>query len=304
MDTLKVSIIIPSKNSENTIEGALDFWLRQDFDNIEIIVVDDSSDKTLDIVRKKAKKSKKPIKIFKGNRSGPSYARNLGLKKSKGDIIIFSDSDVSMESFDSTFLSRVVLPFHNGAEVVYIDYEPFTGGGLLRSLINIKSAGMYRKANSHMPAAYLKNIAEKIGGFDTNLQFGEDREFVDRYLKKTEKIAVAEGVKICDNNIHSLSRFSKQAQWYGRTMMKYAKKTGNYLPVMKVIFLSLSLLMLPFYFLNPIFSIPFLLALIIVTAIVYVKLGLKYFPMSLLIPFLEIYHSFFVFIGLIKQLNK
>ena len=87
------SIIIPTYNSEKFIKKCIDSIYENHFKNLEIIVVDNNSrDKTLKIV--KNSKLKKKIKVFKNNYNKErAYSRNFGFLKSKGEYIIFLDSD-------------------------------------------------------------------------------------------------------------------------------------------------------------------------------------------------------------------
>ena len=79
----KVSIIIRTKNEERWIEQCLKKIFDQNYDNFEVILVDNNSkDKTL----KKAKKF--PVKIVKISKFLPGKAINLGIKKSKGELIV------------------------------------------------------------------------------------------------------------------------------------------------------------------------------------------------------------------------
>ncbi|WP_435090547.1 glycosyltransferase family 2 protein [Candidatus Pelagibacter bacterium nBUS_30] len=89
-----VSIIIPYFNDPANIHRSIDFALKQSYLKTEIIIVNDensrNSDKILNVLSQKSKK----IKIIKTyvNR-GVSFARNLGIKNSKGNLIAFLDSD-------------------------------------------------------------------------------------------------------------------------------------------------------------------------------------------------------------------
>lgn len=85
-----VSIIIPCYNRENYITQAVDSALSQTYPNIEIIVVDDGSkDNSLAVL---AEYGEKVTVIAQPNR-GVSAARNTGFYSSKGDFVIFLDSD-------------------------------------------------------------------------------------------------------------------------------------------------------------------------------------------------------------------
>jgi len=86
-----LSVVIPSYNSESTIEKCLNSLLGQSFsDDYEIILVDSSSDRTPLIVT-----SKYPGVNFThlDKKTDPGTARNIGISKARGEIIAFIDSD-------------------------------------------------------------------------------------------------------------------------------------------------------------------------------------------------------------------
>ena len=95
-----VSIIVPVYNRERSISYCISSVLALDYENFELIIVDDGSvDNTLMICRTYAEKDNRIKIISKGN-EGVSVARNVGIDASNGDYITFVDSD------------DVVLPSH------------------------------------------------------------------------------------------------------------------------------------------------------------------------------------------------
>ena len=86
-----ISIIIPLYNKEPIIEQSLQSVLSQDYDDFEVIVVNDgSTDKSAEIV----KSIKDPrITLIEQEHGGPSKARNTGVKHANGDWILFLDAD-------------------------------------------------------------------------------------------------------------------------------------------------------------------------------------------------------------------
>ncbi len=89
-----VSVIVPTYNRENLIIRALNSILNQTYKNIEIIVVDDSSqDNTFQKVNQFSNKIHKITYIRNKKNVGPAVSRNIGIRKSKGDYIAFLDSD-------------------------------------------------------------------------------------------------------------------------------------------------------------------------------------------------------------------
>ena len=88
-----ISVIIPIYNAEKYLSRCLDSVLEQDYDNYEVIMVNDgSSDNSLDICNQYVKKDKRFSVITQKNK-GVSEARNTGLSAAKGDYLQFIDSD-------------------------------------------------------------------------------------------------------------------------------------------------------------------------------------------------------------------
>lgn len=92
-----VSIIIPVYNGEKHIQKCLDKVLKQTYPNIEIIVLNDGSTDATQEILKEYKKKSGNIKIINKKNTGVSDTRNIGIKKAKGDFIIFLDSDDFLE---------------------------------------------------------------------------------------------------------------------------------------------------------------------------------------------------------------
>lgn len=92
-NTKLVSIIIPMYNVELFIHKCVNSVIEQTYKNIEIILIDDGSpDKSGDIAEELAITEKR-IKVIRTKNNGVSSARNLGIKLSKGDYLVFVDSD-------------------------------------------------------------------------------------------------------------------------------------------------------------------------------------------------------------------
>lgn len=92
---MKVSLIIPIYNGEKYLYGLIHDLHAQNFSSVEFILVNDgSTDNTLRLVQNLVNKSKdERFKIFSKENGGVSSARNYGLKKAKGDYIMFMDAD-------------------------------------------------------------------------------------------------------------------------------------------------------------------------------------------------------------------
>ena len=92
-----VSLIVPVFNVESYLTQCLESIRDQDYQNLEILIIDDgSTDKSGDICDRYALLDTRAI-VFHTENHGLAMARNIGLDKAKGDYITFLDSDDWME---------------------------------------------------------------------------------------------------------------------------------------------------------------------------------------------------------------
>lgn len=106
-----LSIVIPTLDSAETIRYCLSsiFSINSFNESFEVLIVDGGSeDKTLEIAHEY------PVKILICKEKGIGPARNLGLKKARGRIVCFTDSDCVVES---TWLNKISNFFDNNPEV-------------------------------------------------------------------------------------------------------------------------------------------------------------------------------------------
>lgn len=88
-----ISVVVPVYNMEKYLNKCLDCLLKQTYDNLEIIFVDDGSmDNSLKILEKQTKGETRAKVIHKEN-GGLSSARNAGMDVATGDYIFFLDAD-------------------------------------------------------------------------------------------------------------------------------------------------------------------------------------------------------------------
>lgn len=88
----KVSVIIPVYNNSLYLDECMDSVINQTYENLEIIIVDDdSTDNSLEVIGKYHDKRIKVIKLRKN--SGAAIARNKGVEVATGDYLCFLDSD-------------------------------------------------------------------------------------------------------------------------------------------------------------------------------------------------------------------
>lgn len=92
---MTISVVIPCYNSEKTLEECINSVLLQTVPVTEILIIDDGSkDNSVEIVHKIISENADiRIRLFQQENSGPSKARNLGIKNAIGSWIAFLDSD-------------------------------------------------------------------------------------------------------------------------------------------------------------------------------------------------------------------
>ena len=106
----KISVIIPLYNKEAIIERSLQSVLSQDYDDFEVVIVNDgSTDRSMDIVR--SIQDPRLVLIEQEN-GGPSKARNTGVKNAKGDWIVFLDADDELLPGALRSFSNIIKTHH------------------------------------------------------------------------------------------------------------------------------------------------------------------------------------------------
>jgi len=183
----KISIIIRTKNEERWIEQCLKKIFDQNYENFEVILVDNNSkDKTLE----KAKKF--PVKIVKINKFLPGKAINLGIKKSKGKIIVCLSAHCI--PINNNWLKKIVYALKDPKVAgVYGRQKPLSYSSDFdkRDLFNLfgpekrvqKIDTFFHNANS----AFKKKLWSKIP-FDEKTKHIEDRIWGNKVINRGYKI--------------------------------------------------------------------------------------------------------------------
>lgn len=118
--SLKVSFIIPVYNASKFLRKSVGSILDQDYDNIELILVNDGSKDGSAIICDKLALNPKVRVIHQENR-GASTARNVGLSLAQGDYVWFVDAD---DCLIPDSLSKIVhcIEEYNTIDVANLDY--------------------------------------------------------------------------------------------------------------------------------------------------------------------------------------
>jgi len=221
-----VTVVVPVRNGEQTIEPLLESLQKLDYNNdkVEVIIVDgNSTDMTQDIVKKY------PVKLVVEKRKGLNVARNTGIKKGNGEIVAFTDSDCIVPS---NWVTKIVENFKNpqvscvggSAKALNSDFvSQYADNSIVRLMPFFTKREELDKVKPFFrhPAgcnmAYRKKVAEEIGYFDENIQYGFDEvEFADRVCKAGYKMVLDPKVLVWHKHRSTLGDFLKQNFQYGR----------------------------------------------------------------------------------------
>ena len=120
----KVSVVVPIYNSEKTLEKCLNSLYKQDYSELEILLIDNNSTDNSKSICEKYSHRDSRIRVFEERKQGPSAARNKGILEGTGDILCFIDSDD--ELICDTAITEIVSAMNSGEMVLfdYINFEP------------------------------------------------------------------------------------------------------------------------------------------------------------------------------------
>lgn len=199
----KVSVIIPTYNRASKVRNAIDSALGQTFSDLEVIVVDDgSSDDTCKILQEGYGDR---IRFFTQANQGASAARNKGLAEARGEWIALLDSDDLWEKEKLEWQFKALERFGPQCGACYTDTrflnypetrtmfqltEEYRHDGTMginaeaqRIMLSSGRSGTGVCTSSLVARA---DVVATSGGFDTNLRFGEDCEFMFRLALLTD----------------------------------------------------------------------------------------------------------------------
>lgn len=231
-----VSIIIPTKNSDEFLENCLKSIKNQTYKNIEIIVVDGKSkDKTLEIARRYgAKIYEYSPEVKKGTFDAP-HKRNYGVKKARGELVYYVDADMELNKN----VVEEALGLCNSDYCAVIAPEDSFGKGVWASAKNLERRCYWGDDSVEAPRFFKKSIWERVGGLDEALGGGgDDWDLYQKILEKGYKVGRIKNIVQHNEGRLKLSKLIKKRFMYGKDSLKYISKRArlgiiSYFPVRK-----------------------------------------------------------------------
>jgi glycosyltransferase involved in cell wall biosynthesis len=177
----QISIVIPTFNGAKVLGKCLESLTNQTVgrEKYEVIVVDDgSNDGTKDVV------AKYPVTYIYQQNSGPAVARNNGVRRAEGDIILFTDADCEPQP---NWVDEMIKPMNDPQVVGVKGIYKTRQKELIARLVQIEYEHKYERMKKFKyidfidtySAGYRKDIFTKYGGFDERYPKAsvEDQEF-------------------------------------------------------------------------------------------------------------------------------
>jgi len=195
MQEERVSVVIPAYNASKTIDDCLTSILKQDFSDYEVVVVDDgSTDDTVEKVKEY------PVKLVRSPHQGLPAARNTGVDASKGNILVFLDSDCVV---GRDLVAKLIGALQNPeVGVAQPWWDNVNKDRLVPSLIfkiyeYSVSSIKYRDYFWGYCFAIRREFLKRVGGFDPRTGIGaEDVELAHRIVKAGYKISLMKELRV------------------------------------------------------------------------------------------------------------
>lgn len=174
-----ISVVMPAKNAARFLQEALDSIDAQGDYPLEILVVDDhSSDETASIAASHPRT--RVLKLESG--SGPSAARNLGIREAKGELIAFLDAD-DLWTPNKLKLQTGRMRSQPDLEMVTGRAQTFCRSGAKLPQTKFENDEQDAPLLLFGGALLKKSLVDRVGPIDETLRFGEDSDFFFRILE-------------------------------------------------------------------------------------------------------------------------
>jgi glycosyltransferase involved in cell wall biosynthesis len=172
-----VSVVITAYNYARYIERSVRSALDQSLGRAqyEVIVVNDAStDNTMDILAN----YQDEIKVINLDKNvGLAAARNIGIRKARGQFVVFLDADDYLHK-DLLYVQRLFLSENDALNAVSVDYY---------LVDNFGSNRIHMNAEEHPIACgimFRKDLLYDVGLYDVNFRAREEEDLRLRFLKK------------------------------------------------------------------------------------------------------------------------
>lgn len=218
---LLVSIIIPTKNSDKTIQACITSCTQQTFTPIEIIIIDNySTDETQHLATQAGARV-----IVAGNER--SAQRNIGAQHAKGAYFLFIDSDMELSA---DVVSECIEKVQNNKNIQAIVIPEESFGTTFWAKCKQFERSCYSNTTwLHAPRFFRKDAFEKVEGFDEEMIGTEDFDIQSKIVKTFEQSVIDYTKQTIRHNEGALTlkNLLQKKLYYGTTLHVYNTKPEN-----------------------------------------------------------------------------
>ena len=218
----KVSIIIPAYNAERFLERCIESVLRQTYEELEILIINDGSmDGTLMLCNRYKEQDCRILVINQENK-GVAATRNIGIQKATGDYILFIDAD---DWIEPDMVERLVVAI-NEEEMLDIAFCSFDNAETPEQVVTQivaerelwdtetqqKEFLLHKRITGMLWNKLIRAKLFESVSFDETVGYGEDAQVLWKILKHSKNMIVLHDVlyhHVLDNQSISHQKFSK-----------------------------------------------------------------------------------------------
>lgn len=186
---MKLSIIIPCLNEEESLGTLLPFFNGSKYSNEqEIIVVDGgSTDKTAEIAKKNG------VRVLRTERANRAIQMNLGAKNATHEVLYFVHADTFPPK---SYFDDISKALNKGYEMGCYRSDLSSGGFLLRINSFFTRFNWLFCRGGDQSFFIPKELFHSLGMYDESYEIMEEYDFIQRHWKKHKSIILPKGIKI------------------------------------------------------------------------------------------------------------
>lgn len=249
-----VSVVVPTAGRAEQLRRCVDSLLAQTYPDLEIVVVDNNRDAGDASRILAADIASGRVTFLHQPDGGSSEARNVGIRRARGELIAQTDDDVVahpewvarlVAEFDSpevALVTGLVVPlgYDTRAQELFEEYGGF-GKGFVRRRFDLHenrgesrlypfAAGLFGSGNN---VAYRASVARRLHGYDPLLgpgsvvRAGQDLDFFLRVLLGGGTIVYTPGAVVRHEHRRTMAELERQLHNYGRGLSAVMLKTGT-----------------------------------------------------------------------------
>jgi glycosyltransferase involved in cell wall biosynthesis len=293
---MRVTVIIPCRNEKNYIRECLNSLIDQNYSkkNFEVLVIDGmSNDGTREII-KEFIDNYSFIRLLDNHKKFIPFALNIGIKESKGDVIVRMDAHAK---YEKDYISKCVkylkkynadnvggiiktIPEKDTLTAKSIAFCLSSAFGVGNSVFRVGSKKI-KEVDTVFGGCFRKEVFEKIGLFNENFIRSEDIEFNLRLRKSGGKVILVPDIKAYyypKSNFKDFFLHNVEDGSWCTYRLKFLKKIyypRHYIPFFSILVIIALLLLSLFFPLARIFLFSFILIYLLTSFYYSVKIALR-----------------------------